>query len=285
MYRIITAEHSGFCFGVKRAINMIEEVSNRYSGEDIYTLGPIIHNPQTVERMKKKGVKVLNTAEEISSIESGVVILRTHGIEKHILDMLEKKDVTLIDATCPFVRKAQDYVVHLNNEGFPIIIIGEPNHPEVKALKSQIAEKVLVIAGKDDVVKIKNLESGRVGIVSQTTQNYEDFKSTINVLCDYFKELHIYNTICNATSLRQQAAVSLAKRADMMLIIGGYNSANTKRLYNLCRRIQERTYHIETIGNIEDSWFEDGIETIGIAAGASTPDWIIEDVKNYLKDK
>lgn len=280
MLNIFIAENSGFCFGVKRAINIIDNVKNDHRDEKVYTLGPIIHNPQTVKRLTEEGIEVL---EDIDSINSGVVILRTHGVERSILEKLEKKDITIIDATCPFVGRAQEYVRELNERNYPVIIIGEKDHPEVMALKSQTDKEVYVVSQKDDYTVLKNLHSNRIGIVSQTTQNSDNFKSITSDLMDYFKELHIYNTICNATQLRQNSAIALAKSVDMMIIVGGFNSANTKRLYDLCRNILDRTYHIETEEGIKREWLKKDIHNVGIAAGASTPDWIIDNVKDYLK--
>lgn len=274
------AENSGFCFGVKRAMNMISEVSDTYKGRHIYTLGPIIHNPQTVQKLKSEGIDVL---KDINDIDRGVVILRTHGVEKEILEQLREKDVTIIDAICPFVRRAQDYVTKLHNENYPVIVIGEINHPEVKALKSQAKDNVWVIQNVDDLEQLRSIKSDSVGIVSQTTQDQEHFKAMIMEIFNYFKEMRIYNTICNATSLRQQSAVNLARDVDVMFIVGGFNSANTKRLYELCSRILPETYHIETKDNITENMIKEKTGRIGIAAGASTPDWIIEEVKEYLK--
>jgi len=274
------AQHSGFCFGVKRAMNMINEVSKQYKDMPIHTLGPIIHNPQAVKKLKDQGIDVLNT---IDNLNNDVIILRTHGVEKSILDELKEKNVIIIDATCPFVRRAQDYVLKLHNEDYPVIIIGEVNHPEVKALKSQAEGNVKVIQNETDFKQIREIKGDRIGIVSQTTQEIEHFKKMIDEILDYFKELRVYNTICNATAQRQKSAVDLAKEVDAMFIIGGYNSANTKRLYELCRRILPNTFHIETENDIKGDSLDDSIKSIGLAAGASTPDWIIEDVKKYLK--
>lgn len=280
MLNIHVAEHSGFCFGVKRAINMIENVAEEYSGQQIFTLGPIIHNPQTVKKLSDEGINVLENADDA---QSGVVILRTHGVELSLLEKLKKKNVTIIDATCPFVGRAQEYVKELHDRNYPVIIIGEKDHPEVRALKSQIEAGAYVLSDPDDLSVLKNIHSSKAGIVCQTTQDSGNFKKMTTLLFDYFKELHIYNTICNATQLRQSSAIEMAKRTDMMIIIGGFNSANTKRLFELCKNIQVKTYHIETESDIKKEWFDESIKDVGIAAGASTPDWIIENVKNYLK--
>ncbi len=280
MFNIIIAEHSGFCFGVKRAINLVDEIASEYKGEKIYTLGPIIHNPQTVRELEEKGVNVI---EDVDDVKEGIVVLRTHGVPKEELNKLLSKKVKIIDATCPFVSKAQENVRELNEREYPIIIIGEKEHPEVIALKSQIETDVYVIENENDFEILKEIEGDKIGIVSQTTQNNEKFKQMVFTIFDYFKEIQVYNTICNATFLRQKSAIELAKKVDLMIVIGGYNSANTKRLYSLCKNILDKTYHIETEKNIDTSWFESNVKNIGIAAGASTPDWIIENVINFIK--
>lgn len=281
MFDIKVARHSGFCFGVKRAMNIIDEVTKDNRGADVYTLGPIIHNPQTVEKLNKKGVFVLNDPEEV---KEGVVILRTHGVEKDVLLKLKKKKrVKIIDATCPFVGRAQEYVKKLHKMNYPVVIIGEKNHPEVLALKSQIESNVIVLENYSDIEELKKFKGTTVGIVSQTTQSEDKFKKMVCMMFDYFKEIVIYNTICNATYYRQSAAIELAKEVDVMLIVGGFNSANTKRLYSLSRKILKKTHHIETEKDIKKAWLE-GIDKIGIAAGASTPDWIIKSVIKKLKE-
>ncbi len=280
MRKIVIAEHSGFCFGVKRAMNMISDVSTEYKNMPICTLGPIIHNPQAVEKLRNSGINVI---ENINEIDKGVIILRTHGVEKNLMHKLENKEITVIDATCPFVRRAQEYVVKLHKEGYPVFVIGEKNHPEVKALKSQAKNNVTVIQNESDLKNIEKSKNTKIGVISQTTQDLAHYKEMVMMIFDYYKEIRIFNTICNATSQIQKSAVELAKKVDVMFIIGGYNSANTKRLYELCKRIHSRTYHIETEKNIDVSIISDSTKVIGIAAGASTPDWIIENVKNYLK--
>ncbi len=280
MRKIIVAEYSGFCFGVKRAMNMINDVSIKYKNVPICTLGPIIHNPQAVEKLRDSGINVI---ENIDEINEGVIILRTHGVEKDLMLELKNKEVTVIDATCPFVRRAQEFVVKLHKEGYPIFVVGEKNHPEVKALKSQAKDNVIVIQNESDLKSIAKSKDAKIGVVSQTTQDLEHYKKMVMMFFDYYKEIRIFNTICNATSQIQKSAVELAKRVDAMFIIGGYNSANTKRLYELCKRIHSKTYHIETEKDINPLLIDDSVRMIGIAAGASTPNWIIKNVKNYLK--
>ena len=278
MIKVFVAKHSGFCFGVKRAMHIIENVSKSEKSKPLYTLGPIIHNPQTVDKLKKKNIFPL---ANLNKIKKGTIILRTHGVEKEYLKKLSSMNVDVIDATCPFVSRAQNYVRILNKNGYRVIIIGERNHPEVLALKSQI-NNAIILENMKDIKKIRNIKSQKVGIVSQTTQSIENFKAMVCVVMDYFKEVLVINTICNATSQRQKSAIALAKKVDLMLIIGGKNSGNTKRLYTLCKGIANRTYHIETEKEIKKSMLKN-IKNVGIAAGTSTPDWIINDVKTFIK--
>ncbi|MGE3063495.1 MAG: 4-hydroxy-3-methylbut-2-enyl diphosphate reductase [bacterium] len=278
MIKVYIAKHSGFCFGVKRAMNIIDDVAKTSKKKPIYTLGPIIHNPQTVDKLKERGVTPL---DDIKNIEEGTVVLRTHGVEKNLLEKLKSSNLDVIDATCPFVSRAQNYVKKLRKNGYNVIIVGENNHPEVLALKSQVKDAI-VIENAEEIEKIKILKGQKVGIVSQTTQSIENFKAMVCLVMDYFKEVLVINTICSATSQRQEAAIALAEKVDLMLIVGGKNSGNTKRLYTLCRRIATHTYHIETEKEIKKSMLK-GVKSIGIAAGASTPDWIVNDVKTNIK--
>jgi len=276
--KVYVAKHSGFCFGVKRAMNIIDDVAKSNHKKPVYTLGPIIHNPQTVDKLKERGIEPL---DDIKGIKDGTVVLRTHGVEKPLLENLQSSGLDIIDATCPFVSRAQEYVKKLSESGYNVIIIGEKNHPEVLALKSQVRDAI-VIENSDEIRKIKSLKGTKVGIVSQTTQSIENFKAMVCLVMDYYKEVLVINTICNATSQRQEAAIALAKKVDLMLIVGGKNSGNTKRLYILCRRIAKHTYHIETEKEIKKTMLK-GVESVGIAAGASTPDFIVNAVKTNIK--
>jgi 4-hydroxy-3-methylbut-2-enyl diphosphate reductase len=267
------ATNAGFCFGVKRAIDLVEETLNEKP--EVYTLGPIIHNPQEVKRLKEKGVKILN---DIGCVKSGCIILRTHGISLELRNRLEKdKTLYIIDATCPFVKKAQDIIKNLSSQETTIIIIGEKSHPEVEALVSYGADKCVVIESPKEAIEFKG--TGELNIVSQTTQTPQNFNVIVDILKKQFK-VNIYNTICKATLERQESAKKLAKKVDLMIVIGGKNSGNTTRLAEICKA-QTKTYHIETIDELDDKWFND-IKTVGLTAGASTPDNIIKSVQRRL---
>jgi 4-hydroxy-3-methylbut-2-enyl diphosphate reductase len=267
--------NAGFCFGVKRAIDLVEKTLKEKS--EVYTLGPIIHNPQEVKRLEEKGVRIL---KDIDYIKSGCIILRTHGVSLELRKKLEKdKAVSVTDATCPFVKKAQDIVKDLSSKETNIVIVGEKSHPEVEALVSYGSGKCVVIENPNEAVELKGI--GDISIVSQTTQTPQNFNVIVEILKKRFK-VNIYNTICKATIERQEAAETLAKEVDLMIVIGGKNSANTTRLAEI-GKARTKTCHIETVDEINDIWFEN-IETIGLTAGASTPDSIIKSVQRRVGD-
>lgn len=272
--QIKIAEKSGFCFGVKRAIELAEKTAD--IDQKVYTLGPIIHNPQEVERLDKKGIKTL---KEPQKVKSGTIILRTHGIPLKLHNALKKKkSIDIIDATCPFVKRAQDIVKELSSKNETIIIVGEKVHPEVVALVSYGDGKCIVVENVKEAEKLKI--QGNVNIVSQTTQTPENFDSIVKSLKKQYK-VKVYNTICKATFDRQKAAEKLAKTADLMIVIGGKNSGNTTRLAQICSE-KTKTYHIETVDDIDEKWFKNK-KRIGLTAGASTPDWIIKQIHGRIE--
>lgn len=275
MKTIEIAESSGFCFGVRRAIELAEKISRE--SDNVYTFGPLIHNPQEVERLNKKGIKVIN---DYSKINSGILVLRTHGIELDVYNKLsENKKLKIIDATCPFVKRAQDIVKELSDISRQIVIVGEKTHPEVIALVSYGKGKCVVVENKSDIKKIKKTDI--IYVVSQTTQSPKNFDDIVKEITKISK-VKIYNTICKATFDRQTAAEKLAKSVDVMIVVGGKNSGNTRRLFQICSNVVE-TYHIESGDEIKNEWFKNK-QKIGITAGASTPDWIIEDIKTKCKE-
>ena len=266
------APNSGFCFGVKRAIKLAREAAE--TNKQIVTLGPIIHNPQLVESLEEKGV---NSVSELDQITTQTVIIRSHGVGQDILEELEKKGVEIIDATCPYVAKAQELAKRLSNEGYPVVIMGNSRHPEVKAIRSYIEGEVFVIDNNDP---LPDKIFPRLGLISQTTKSLEDFQQVASSLVPKAKELRIVNTICSATSVRQHATLTLARESDIMIVIGGFNSSNTKMLAKICHNIIE-TQHIETAVELQGEWFK-GKHKIGLTAGASTPDWIIVNIYNEI---
>jgi (E)-4-hydroxy-3-methyl-but-2-enyl pyrophosphate reductase len=273
--KVILAENAGFCFGVKRAMKLAFE-SARSSDLPIYSLGPLIHNPQQVEILSQKGVHEISDLESLKSDD--VLIIRSHGTTPSILDFAQAKGLKIVDATCPFVINAQKLAQELNSEGYQVIIVGEGDHPEVIGIMGFTKNEAWVI---DKVSTIQNLsKKNRIGVVAQTTQSFENFREVVSALIEKCDELKVFNTICHATTQRQESAIKLAKRVDLMIVIGGHNSANTNRLTSLCKQYVT-TYHIEIADEIDKSWF-DGIEIVGVTAGASTPEWIVDDVIEKL---
>lgn len=275
MAKITIAKSAGFCFGVKRAIDLAQDIASK--NKDVYTFGPLIHNPQEVARLEKENIKVI---EDYSNIEKGILVLRTHGISLNIYENLsQKENIKIVDATCPFVKKAQDIIKELSTDSEQIVIVGEKKHPEVVALVSYGKGKCLVVEDIKDVKNVKKTDI--IYIVSQTTQSPKKFEEIVNEISK-ISQVKVFNTICRATFDRQSAAEKLAKEVDIMIVIGGKNSGNTTRLYQICSAITT-TYHIENIDEIERDWFND-IKNIGITAGASTPDWIIEKIKRRIQE-
>jgi 4-hydroxy-3-methylbut-2-enyl diphosphate reductase len=274
--KIVVAKSAGFCFGVRRAITLAEETAAKKK-KTIFTLGPLIHNPQEVRRLNRRGIR---TVADARNLKKATLLLRTHGIPEGLREKLEKKRLTLVDATCPFVKRAQDIVRKLGGSESEIVIVGEKMHPEVKALVSYGQGKCRVIEHKNDLRGRRF--AGPLAVVSQTTQTPENFSAVLKCLKKQCSPVTAYNTICRATIDRQTAASRLAKRADVMVVTGGKNSGNTRRLAEICGRYT-RTYHIETAGEIKPAWFA-GAKLVGLTAGASTPDWIINDVKLRIED-
>ncbi|MDR3071795.1 MAG: 4-hydroxy-3-methylbut-2-enyl diphosphate reductase [Endomicrobium sp.] len=279
MFKIKIAKNAGFCFGVKRAVDLVETTAKKKSGT-VCTLGPVIHNPQEVERLAKQGIKILSDPKEI---KNGYLILRTHGIPFELREKLEKnKLINVIDATCPFVKRAQNIVKVLSSnekyKGATIVLVGERVHPEVVALVSYCRGRCIIIENTREAKMFKG--SGDLHIVSQTTQNPKSFASIVNVLRERHN-LEVHNTICEATINRQKSAEALAKDVDLMIVIGGRNSGNTTRLAQICSA-KTRTYHVETVTDLKDKWFKN-VESIGLTAGASTPDWIRNEIETMVK--
>ena len=271
---VILADDYGFCYGVKRAIKTAKD--NIDLSKKVCTLGPIIHNPQMVKSLADEGIGIVESVDEM---ENGKIIIRSHGVGPSIYDAIKAKGLELADATCPHVKKAQMSAKSLADEGFKVIIIGEQEHPEVKSIKEWAGENSLVL---DTEEKARNVAFvPRLGIVAQTTFSAEAFTKIVSILIEKSYDIRILRTICTATDKRQSAAIKLAKDVDMMLVIGGRNSANTTRLAQLCTA-HCVTYHIETVDELQDEWFNN-IKKIGITAGASTPDWIIKEVYEKCK--
>ena len=277
------ASHSGFCFGVKRAMKLAFQAANKTrltsaaSEGKVYSLGPLIHNPQAVDELKQRGVKVV---ENLNQVKDGCLIIRSHGASPSVLAEARKRGLEVIDATCPLVKKAQDLAEILRDEGYLVVIVGERDHYEVKSLLSFAGEGAVVLESPDEA---RELEAGRkIGVLSQTTQSVENLKMVVGELVVRAEETKIFNTICEATQKRQQSTLDLARRVDLMLVLGGYESANTRRLAQISEGTVTETHHIEVAREIDLRWLK-GKKKVGVTAGASTPDWVIEEVMRKLK--
>ncbi len=283
MRRILIARSAGFCFGVKRAISIANETageggSGGEAGVPIYSLGPLIHNPQAVEELEQRGVHVVQSVDQVPC---GKVIVRSHGITRADHESLVAKEVRIIDATCPFVNKAQEHAASLSLEGYAVVVVGDPNHPEVKSIISYIGPGVPILTSLADIRRAAGIR--KAGIVAQTTQSFENLMHFVSAALKKFPEVRVFNTICHATILRQKESTAVAGKADVMIILGGYNSANTRRLAEICREINPRTHHIETEAELSPELLA-GADCVGVTAGASTPQWIIDDLVGRIRE-
>ena len=279
--KVIKAKTAGFCFGVKRAVDTVYEQVDTCSGP-IYTYGPIIHNEEVVKDMESKGVVVLRTEEELDDISGGTVIIRSHGVEKRIYDKLEAKGIRIVDATCPFVKKIHNIVQKESAAGKYILIIGSPDHPEVIGIRGWSGEHAAVVQNADDIENIDFSKNRKICVVSQTTFNYNKFKDLVEIIKKKSYDIIVLNTICNATKERQTEAESIAESVDAMIVIGDKHSSNTQKLFEICRKACNNTYYIQTLGDLDLNQLG-SVETVGITAGASTPNNIIEEVQNNVR--
>lgn len=277
--KIILAKSAGFCFGVKRAITMVEEQIEQNSGSPIYTYGPIIHNESVVNDLKARGVDVMDENRDPSDYQKGTVILRSHGVSKKIQDKIETAGHVAVDATCPFVKKIHNLAREASQKGEYIIIIGDPQHPEIQGVTGWIEGDdytVIQTPGEAENFFLNNNEK-KILILSQTTFNYKKFQDIVEILDKKGYDINALNTICNATEERQEEAARIAGEVDVCLVIGGRNSSNTRKLYDICSERCERTHFIETADDLDPEMISDA-DVVGVTAGASTPANIIQEV-------
>ncbi|MDP4180257.1 MAG: bifunctional 4-hydroxy-3-methylbut-2-enyl diphosphate reductase/30S ribosomal protein S1 [Bacillota bacterium] len=270
---ILIAKNAGFCFGVSKAINLLFSLLEN-SENKLYTVGPIIHNDQVVDKLKSMGVKVVKDISEIS--DNGQVVIRTHGVTPKVYDEINEKNLTFSDATCPYVKKIHTLVNEKYQEGYQIVIVGDKDHQEVKGINGWCGDSAFIVDSEEDVLAI-NTDKEKICVVSQTTITKEKWETLNNYLNKKFENILKFDTICSATSNRQNEAEAVAKIVDAMLVIGGKNSSNTQKLYDICSKYCDRTYKIETSGDLPPMDIKN-IKKIGITAGASTPDWVIKEV-------
>lgn len=273
---IILAKHAGFCFGVKRALADLDRVLRKE--KEVYSLGPLVHNRQVIERLSRQGVK---TVSSLDQVPGGLVFIRTHGVGPEVLEAARARGLSVADATCPFVRRVQKLARDLTQAGYQVVIVGDSEHPEVKGIVAWTGGKARVVK---NVVEAQQLPPGeKVGVVAQTTQPQGVWREVVEVLRTKAKVLEAYNTTCQATRQRQEEAMGLAATVDVMVVVGGYNSANTRHLAEIARSVGTPTYHIESPADLRLEWFKNA-SRVGITAGASTPEWIIEEVVARMQE-
>ena len=275
------AQYSGYCFGVKRALKIVEKTleENSGSGKNIYTLGSVIHNPGVMKELTNMGLISVNNPENIK--QGSILIIRSHGMSPRVLNGLLQKNIEIIDATCPFVKKAQAKVKKLESQGYFVLVIGNRDHPEVIGIKEQLDDSNVKVI--ENSIEASDLDyKKKIGVVIQTTQTADRVKSITSVLIDKCKELLICNTICDTTKNRQESTKILSKKVDVMVIAGGKNSANTTHLADISLSENKSTYHIESSNEIDPEWFRDS-DKIGISGGASTPEKDIIDIKKVIE--
>ncbi len=275
------AKSAGFCFGVKRAVEQV--YAHAESGQKIYTYGPIIHNEEVVKDLEQKGVSVLD-GESLSTVKEGTVIIRSHGVERSVCDRIQSLGLTCVDATCPFVRRIHKVVEKESAAGKQIVIVGNASHPEVIGIMGWSSTPAIVIETEEEAENFALEEPKDICVVSQTTFNYIKFNKIVEKLLKKEYNICVVNTICNATEERQTEAREIAREADVMIVIGGKHSSNTRKLYEICARECEHTYFIQTLADLKlEELPKKSVGLVGITAGASTPNNIIEEVQNYVR--
>ena len=280
---ITVAKTAGFCFGVKRAVEKVyDQIAT--GKKPIYTYGPIIHNEEVVGDLEKKGVSVIETKEELRQIKEGVIVIRSHGVAKEIYDQIEQQGLECVDATCPFVKRIHNIVEKESANGKQILIIGNAGHPEVEGIMGWSSTPAMVAECAEEIEQIQCNPDQPVCIVSQTTFNYNKFQDLVEKISKTYYDILVLNTICNATQERQVEARQIASQVDVMIVIGGKNSSNTQKLYEICRRECKHTYYIQTLEDFKPE-ITGTVRSVGITAGASTPNQIIEEVHTNVRIK
>jgi 4-hydroxy-3-methylbut-2-enyl diphosphate reductase len=273
------AKSAGFCFGVKRAVSCVYDEIRSGPGP-IYTYGPIIHNEQVTADLSSKGIRIIESLDELDAVREGTVIIRSHGVSKAELERIKGSGLRVVDATCPFVKRIHRIVEDASAEGRDVIIVGNPDHPEVRAIKGWCSGRCFVIKNTAESEQLPVL--GKVTVVSQTTFNHINFQEIVDKLVKMDYDMNVVNTICNATQERQSEAVDIARRVETMIVIGGKHSSNTQKLYELCKHECSHTYYVQTLDDLTSQWFPH-VSSVGITAGASTPNKIIEEVHTYVR--
>ena len=281
--KVTVAKSAGFCFGVKRAVDKVyHEIEN--GKKPVYTYGPIIHNDQVVSDLSDKGVQVIRGREELSHLIEGTIIIRSHGVSRDIQEQMEQQGLTVVDATCPFVKKIHRIVEEESSKGRRIVIIGDASHPEVKGICGWAKGPVDVVVNREEAENLRLPKTCGVTVVGQTTFNYKKFKEIVEIFDKKGYDVYVISTICNATEERQSEAREIASTVDAMIVIGGRHSSNTQKLYDICKEKCTNTYFIETLVDLDFRPFQ-SFSHVGITAGASTPNKIIEEVQENVRIK
>ncbi|MEE1314419.1 MAG: 4-hydroxy-3-methylbut-2-enyl diphosphate reductase [Faecalimonas sp.] len=276
------AKTAGFCFGVKRAVETVYEQVKEKRGSRIYTYGPIIHNQEVVRDLENRGVQVLHTMEELKGLAEGTVIIRSHGVAKEVYELLEAQGIHCVDATCPFVKKIHNIVEKESAKGAAIVIVGDPAHPEVQGICGWAEGSVAIVKTEADAEAFAAALETEVCIVAQTTFNYNKFKDLVEIIKKKGYNVRVLNTICGATKERQTEAAQIASEVDAMIVIGDKHSSNTQKLFEICRNACKDTYYIQTLEDLHMERLQ-SVKTVGITAGASTPNNIIEEVQSNVR--
>jgi len=275
--KIVVGKHMGFCGGVRRAVDIAQKAAEG-AGGPVSTLGPLIHNPQVVGRLEAAGVQVADRPEALAG---EAFVVSAYGVEHAVLDAARERGLRIVDATCPVVIRAHAVSKQLAGEGYQVICVGDHGHPEMVTLKEMLGDRVTVVHTREEASAVKI--TGKVGVVSQTTQSQDNFRQIVGDLAIRVRELKVLNTLCPAITVRQQETDVMVEEVQALVVVGGRGSSNTTRLAEIGRARSLPTYHVETAEEIEPAWF-DGVESVGVVSGASTPDWIIKDVLLRLQD-
>lgn len=284
MRNVVVAESAGFCFGVKRAVEIVENQIKETAGKPIYTYGPIIHNEIVVSEFEANGVKVLEEDVPLDTVEPGIVIIRSHGVARKAIQKLQEKGFEIVDATCPFVLKIHKLVQEFDEKGYRIVIVGNESHPEVCGIIGWIPSGEYVCVSSAEEFEALNLPKDKIiGIVSQTTFNYDKFQEIVEIISQKGYDICAKNTICSATEERQKEAVRISQNSEAMIVIGGKSSSNSRKLFEICQENCKNTYFIQTKDDLDLSVLQ-SIDDVGITAGASTPKKIIEEVQEKCQN-
>ena len=280
--KVLLAKTAGFCFGVKRAVDTVYQQVEENKDCKIYTFGPIIHNDEVIKDMQAKGVTVLEGEEDLPKAKNGIVIIRSHGVPKRICDRMDELGIQYVDATCPFVKKIHKIAMEKAEEGAFLVVIGNPVHPEVEGIMGWAGEDAAVISTAEEAEHLTVPEDRKICVVAQTTFNYNKFKELVEIISKRRYDISVLNTICSATKERQTETARIADRVDAIIVIGDKRSSNTQKLFEICKNACNNTYYIQTLDDLNVNQLR-SVETVGITAGASTPNNIIEEVQNYVR--